>query len=756
MLRAAINILIAGLFVLHSLQWIAIPGIVALNNVAHDHLIRTAPRANEVIEDIVVMDIDEASLSNEKLGRWPWSRNVLSNLIIQLFEEHEVRVVAFDVVFSEADKSSGLEQLEKLAVGPFAGDNAFRKKLEELTPTLQYDELFAEVLMQYPVVLGYYFNTEGSIRSGVLPLPTVLKEENKIQPGGIVKATGYGANIQTLSDAAIASGHFNPIVDEDGLIRRVPLLLDFAGELYESLALATFRVAKAVEIAKRDNGIFKVPALQLFDTTGKEILSTSPGTASPGAVQIAEKVIPTKDDGTIYVSYQGKAKTFRYISFNDLVNNRVDKEMLRDKIILVGTTAPGLSDFRSTPMGELYPGVEVHANALASMLSKDGLSVPTQLPEQKVLEIVALLVAAAFLITVLPRLSPLMSVAVWLVVVAVEAGATYHLWVENHIVVSFGPLIAMTVFLFLWSFGYQFYSTFKNKNQFASLFGQYVPPELVKKMAEDPTKYSMQGKRAELTVMFSDVRGFTTISESLSAQELSEFINLYLTTMSRIVRQQDGTLDKYIGDCIMAFWGAPIENSKHAMSAVSTALSMEEALQGMNQICLDRHWPTISIGIGLNTGHMSVGDMGSEVRKAYTVMGDAVNLASRLEGLTKHYGVVTLVSEHTAKQCPNIVFRDVDLVTVKGKTEPVAVLEPIADRAKISDEQMRFLDYSNNLLDLYRARRFSEITSMRADCSSKFSESFCKKLDWLHDQASEFIGNPPPEDWCGVNVFMTK
>jgi adenylate cyclase len=496
MLRAAINTLIAGLFALHSLQWISIPGVRTLNNVTFDHLTRAAPRSNDVIRDIVIMDIDEASLSNEKLGRWPWSRNVLSNLIIQLFEEHEARVVAFDVVFSEADKSSGLEQLEKLAVGPLASDNAFRKKLEELTPTLQYDELFAEVLMQYPVVLGYYFNTEGSIRSGVLPLPTVLKEETKIQPGKIVKATAYGANIETLSDAAIASGHFNPIVDEDGLIRRVPLLIDFEGELYESLALATFRVAKAVEIARRDNGVFKVPALQLFDTAGKEILSTSQGTASPGAVQIAEKVIPTKDDGTIYVSYQGKARTFRYTSFNDLVNNKVDKEMLRDKIILVGTTAPGLSDFRSTPMGELYPGVEVHANALASMLSRDGLSVPTQLPEQKVLEIVALLVAAAFLITVLPRLSPLMSVAVWLVVVAVEAGATYHLWVKNHIVVSFGPLIAMTVFLFLWSFGYQFYSTFKNKNQFASLFGQYVPPELVKKMAEDPTKYSMQGKRA--------------------------------------------------------------------------------------------------------------------------------------------------------------------------------------------------------------------------------------------------------------------
>ena len=183
MLRAAINTLIAGLFALHSLQWISIPGVRTLNNVTFDHLTRAAPRSNDVIRDIVVMDIDEASLSNEKLGRWPWSRNVLSNLIIQLFEEHEARVVAFDVVFSEADKSSGLEQLEKLAVGPLASDNAFRKKLEELTPTLQYDELFAEVLMQYPVVLGYYFNTEGSIRSGVLPLPTVLKEETKIQPG---------------------------------------------------------------------------------------------------------------------------------------------------------------------------------------------------------------------------------------------------------------------------------------------------------------------------------------------------------------------------------------------------------------------------------------------------------------------------------------------------------------------------------------------------------------------------------------------
>ncbi len=756
MLRVLVTILISGLFALHSLQWISIPGMGALNNFAYDYLTRTVPKKNEVVGEIVIMDIDEESLSNEKLGRWPWSRNVVSNLITQLFEEYAVSVVAFDVVFSETDKSSGLEQLEKLAEGPFARDITFRKKLEELTPTLQYDELFAEILMQYPIVLGYYFNLDSSVRSGVLPLPTILKDEAKDRFGEIVKATGYGANIATLSDAAIAAGHFNPIVDKDGLIRRVPLLLDYEGELYESLALATFRVAKAVQLAKKDNGVFELPPLRLFDSVGREMLGNYEGTASLGALQIAEKVIPTKDNGAIYVSYQGEAKTFRYISFNDLIDDKLDKDSLRDKIVLVGTTAPGLSDFRSTPVGELFPGVEIHANALASMLSSDGLSVPAQLAEHKILEVAALITVAFFLGAVLPRLSPLLSVAVWLAIVAVEVGATYHLWVENHTVVNFGPLIAMTVALFVWSFGYQFYSTFKSKNQFASLFGQYVPPELVKKMAADPTKYSMHGRRVELTVMFSDVRGFTTISESLSAQELSEFINLYLTTMSRIVRQFDGTLDKYIGDCIMAFWGAPVENSRHAMSAVSTALSMEEALQGMNQICLDKHWPTIGIGIGLNTGHMSVGDMGSEVRKAYTVMGDAVNLASRLEGLTKHYGVVILVSEHTVKQCSSIVFREVDLVTVKGKNEPVAIFEPIAERSKISDEQLQFVEYSNNLLALYRHRRFKDVLKLRDECCSKLSEKSSKKLNWLYDQASEFIENPPAESWCGVNVFTTK
>ena len=754
MLRALLGLLLGCVFALHSLQWLPLPPLSAIDRAAYDYLVRSSPPNPTPVDQVVILDIDEKSLANPKLGRWPWSRDVMTQVVTSLFEDYEVRVLGFDVVFSEPDTSSGLTTLDALAAGPLAGNADYMRLLEALRPGLAYDTVFSELLMQYPVVLGYYFNLAqvDQVKSGALPLPALFGDEVSLEEGHIGQATGFGANISVLADASLAAGHFNPIVDPDGLIRKVPLLLAYEGDLFESLSLATFRTFKALEQAEAGGESLTLPPLLLLDESG--VPAEDVNGAVLGAIEVGGKHIPVGSDASIFVAYQGPKKTFAYLSFDDLVEGRISVEQLKNKLVLVGTTAPGLSDFRATPLGELYPGVEVHANVLASLLSDQPTAVPARPIETRLLEPLAILVCTVLLVLVLRRLSPLASTAVWLALSGIAVGGVFYSWTAYQFVIHGAPLLGAVTSIFLWNFGYQFYADHKKKAQFANLFGQYVPPELVKKMAEDPTRYSMKGQRLPLTVMFSDVRGFTTISEQLSPTELSEFINIYLSTMSQIIRDHDGTLDKYIGDCIMAFWGAPVDNERHALSAVKTALAMGEALGEINTICKERGWPPIEIGIGLNTGSMSVGDMGSAVRKAYTVMGDAVNLGSRLEGLTRNYGVLTIVSETTASACPEVVFRELDRVTVKGKTEPVAIFEPIGYSADILPEARAEIARWEKIRSDYRGQKFAEV--VQAIDELREANMAPAVYDWLYDQAHQYQTHPPGISWDGVTVFKTK
>ncbi|MEL0322675.1 MAG: adenylate/guanylate cyclase domain-containing protein, partial [Gammaproteobacteria bacterium] len=317
-----------------------------------------------------------------------------------------------------------------------------------------------------------------------------------------------------------------------------------------------------------------------------------------------------------------------------------------------------------------------------------------------------------------------------------------------------GTLFIAFMLLMLSQLVLGFLEEYRKKKQFTDLFGQYVPPELVKKMAEDPERYSMAGQRLQMTVLFSDVRGFTSISEQLAPSELSEFINLYLTTMTQVIRDEGGTLDKYIGDAIMAFWGAPIDAEDHAERGVVAAIKMIEALDGLATVCVERGWPAISIGIGINTGDMSVGDMGSKIRKAYTVMGDAVNLGARLEGLTRQYGVWTIVSEFTVAECPRVRFRELDKVLVKGKEQPVIIYEPVALESDLDDEAKRELDRWDDLLEGYRGQQFKQVKKSLDEMITEFGDR--PLYDWLRGACDEYIANPPPKDWNGVTKFTTK
>jgi adenylate cyclase len=369
-------------------------------------------------------------------------------------------------------------------------------------------------------------------------------------------------------------------------------------------------------------------------------------------------------------------------------------------------------------------------------------------------EVVLLLLAGLVMVLLLPLLSPLRATLAALVVLLFVITVNFFFWHYGNLVLPLGSGVLMVLALFALNMSYGYFVESRTKRQFTELFGQYVPPELVEEMSRNPESYSMDGRKAELTVLFSDIRGFTTISEGLGPDELTRLMNEYLSAMTEVVRRNRGTLDKYIGDAIMAFWGAPVSDAQHAKQAVVTAMQMQAALPAVNKAFAAKGWPHIRIGVGVNTGDMTVGDMGSTVRKAYTVMGDAVNLGSRLEGITKQYGVDILVGEGTRKAIKDIVFREVDRVQVKGKEEPVAIYEPVGLEGDVAKAMQEELKLWNQALRHYRAQEWdqAEVTLLNLSRMAPERGLYGKYMERVALLRKE----PPESDWKGVWKFETK
>jgi adenylate cyclase len=369
-------------------------------------------------------------------------------------------------------------------------------------------------------------------------------------------------------------------------------------------------------------------------------------------------------------------------------------------------------------------------------------------------EVVLLLIGGVALSLAIPMLSALWATGLALLGFILITAFNVVLWQQADMVLPLAASILMTASLYTMNMAYGYFVESRSKRQFAELFGQYVPPELVDKMAEDPQRYNMEPRSAELTILFSDVRGFTSISEALKPEELREYINEYLTTMSAIIRSKyRGTLDKYIGDAIMAFWGAPMEDPQHARNGVLAAIEMQKECQALNERFAARGWPTLKIGVGVNSGRVRVGDMGSQVRRAYTAMGDAVNVASRLEGRTKGYGVGVLVGEVTRNILQDMVFREVDRIKVKGKDEAVVIYEPLGlqSEAKNIQEELRLW---NQTLRAYRAQQWDQCDVNLLNLGRM--NPACELYRAYAGRVAEKRRNPPPPGWDGVTVFDEK
>jgi len=735
-IRIALGLAVVLAFLGHAARLYQVGFITQVDNIIYDARLRlTMP--GTVDDRIVILDIDEKSLAVPELGRWPWGRDRVAALVQKLFDKYGVVIIGFDVVFAEPDASSGLKVLERLAKREFAAIPQFSQTLNQLRPQLDNDGSFAKVMKGRPVVLGYYFNSDEDAReSGALPEPVLPAGAFAGRDIGFTSWRGDGGNLPEFQASAASAGHFNPFVDFDGVSRRVPLLAEHKGKYYEALSLAMVRV------------LLNNPKVEPGYASDKFV---GKGYSGLEWLDVGPLNIPVDETVSAFVPYRGKRGSFPYVSLADVYFDKVPPEKLKGKIALIGTSAPGLLDLRSTPVSSTYPGVEIHANMIAGMLDRTLKEKPSYMLGA---EVALILLGGVALALIMPFLSPLRAVLLSLLGIVLYSGINVGVWSGAGMILPLATALLMTVALFTINMAYGYFIESRSKRQFTELFGQYVPPELVDKMAQDPEKYSMEGKRETLTVLFSDVRGFTTISESLEPAELAQFINEYLTSMSLVIRNNRGTLDKYIGDAIMAFWGAPVADSEHARQGVIAGLLMQEELKNLQRQFKERGWPEIKIGIGVNSGDMTVGDMGSKVRKAYTVMGDAVNLGSRLEGITKQYGVGILVGQETRKLVADVLFREIDKVRVKGKDEPIAIYEPIGIEGQIEKGRLEEVKLWHAALKLYRAQQWDQaeiqmlnLQRMNPDCH--LYEIYVGKI-------VDHRAHPPGDDWDGVTKFDTK
>ncbi len=676
---------------------------------------------------IVIVDIDERSLQAE--GHWPWDRSKLAGLVDRLFDSGAV-LVAFDMVFAESQKNSVADVMGRLAEKP--DTTALRQILDLYREEFDQDAHFASSLEGRDVVLGYIFHNADVVPSGLLPTPLNILGDQSSRPPDVGELNSFTANIAQLQKSAITAGFFTAGGDADGVIRRAPLLLKFGGHYYASLALEVARLYQLHE--------------------GVELVThTIDGQRELEGVRLGNRLIPTDASANVIVPYRGGVGSYQYFSAVDVMTGSLGPGAVENRIVIVGTTATGLVDLRATPVGEAFPGVEIQANLIDGLLSG---SPPVEPGWGRGANVALLLACGLLLSFLLPFLNVIAMVLVVVFTIAAMIVFNFMMWSVHGLVLSLSVSLLMVSLLGSLNLAFGFFHETRSRGFLKSMFGLYVPPELVNEMLEHPDNVSHQGEVREMTVLFADIRNFTTISESLSATDLRNLLNRFFTPMTQIIFQHRGTIDKYVGDMIMAFWGAPLEDDNHAIHALEAGASMLEKLEQLNGELIALGLPQLRIGIGINTGPMVVGDMGSEFRRAYTVLGDAVNLGSRLEGLTKYYGVSMVVGETTRQLAEKqYLFRSLDLVRVKGKQQAEHVYEPVCRKdAAESSIQMEIGQFEQVLAHYFQGE-WDQAESELDRLVDRWGDS---QLYTIYMQRIRNLRQRSPENWDGIFERRTK
>ena len=718
---------------------------------------------------IIIVDIDQHS--QEALGHWPFPRIYFAHLLDALREDG-ARVVAFDITFSQPedptlplkDLSASLDEQQKKGQ---AASPAVRLEIEREEKKYNYDQQFADAIQRFgSVVLGNYFLYTKADLQGVsnealdryanlmafFPFPQVRPEPSAGGEAGRLRLIqqyedlylvprGVEGNTELLTGVVASekggSGFFNVAVDADTVVRRMLLAIPYGRDPDR----ANWDMYASID----------VQALRLYLGLTNEQTVLNYGGAGVTSIEFGPKLTVHPDDlSRMMVNYNGPVRTYPYISFADAAEKKFAPGTFKDKLVLVGASATGIGDLRATPFGAIdFPGVEIHANLIDNILNQKFLTRggPQVLTDLAFIFLFGIPLGM-WLALVQPRwmafglllLIPFGGIVYW---------AFLHGWWLNFIVPSLFTLVPNVGLVAL----YRVLIEEQEKRKVRGAFQQYVSPEVIRRVLSDPEL--VQPRKSEITVLFSDVRGFTTISEKLDAQELARLLNGYLTEMTRIIFRHQGTLDKYIGDAVMAIWGAPFTEPKHGERCCEAALSMLSRLSELQQGWLSEGLPAMEIGIGINTGIASVGNMGSSLRYGYTAMGDTVNLASRLEGLNKEYGTSILISESTRADVTNdqIIIREIDFIRVKGKNQPVTIFEILSRQAAANDGKA-LVEMFGQGREAYKTRNWIAAKTAFEEVLRRWPEDGPSRV--FRGRCDEYLAEEPDADWDGVHVMKYK
>ena len=705
----------------------------------------TLPKNSVPHENIVIIDIDDKSLAEE--GRWPWPREKIARLTEKLTKAGVI-VTVYDILFSEPEANVAISVLDILA--DFKVDELVTNTLINLADQIDGDIILATSLQDKDIVLGYAFIGDEE-EYGAIGLPLNITNIDELGKSSVRKQSGFLSNLDILQGVANYGGFLSVEPDADGVIRRASLVYKYKEQFYPSLSLEAVRLFYASESAT-------IRTARIADYDVMEYLS----------LDVVD--IPTDGIGAVLVPFRGPSFSFTYFSATDILNDTVDPKKLaklESTIAFIGATATGLNDLKATPVSKIYPGVEVHASIAAGIIDSANTvgetaagtilqpaTFPTE-PEWALgLNFVMTLTIGLILAIVLPFMGPLPSILLFMGSAGSLLGFNIWLWTEYNFVIAVASPLMTIFFLAISNLAYGFIFESQGKKHLRDQFGQYIPPALVDQMLESDQDLGFEGDRREMTVLFADIRSFTTISESLTPTQLKDMLNRFFTPMTEIIFNKNGTIDKYVGDMIMAFWGAPLHDEHHAKHAIDGALAMLEKVNAMKPEMDALGYPPINLGIGLNTGMMNVGNMGSEFRRAYTVLGDAVNLSSRLEGLTKQYGVKLIVGENTREGQDEYIFRRLDKVQVKGKTEPVVIFEPICLVEAASDSLLADLEMHEQALDFYYAREWTEAKKLFTQLKENDPDRMIYSI--YLDRMSSMNELLLTEDWDGTFEHTSK
>jgi adenylate cyclase len=723
-IRYALSITLTVLFLLHIANILHVPFLEALENQSYDaRLKQLLPYPAE--KQVVIIDIDEKSLGT--LGHWPWNRNVMASIVDILFDHYQIKALGFDIVFAEADEDDAAMLLRQMANGPLKNDKAFLSEYSKAAQIIHRDARFSRSLENRNTILGFVMDT--GTHKGMLPRPAGILDRSTTGRIPFVISRGYTANLKILQKNAQGAGFFdNPLLDNDGVYRRIPLLQQYESALYESLALALTRAVLGspdIEIIVESSS----------EDTNEILLEW---------IKIGDIRIPVDERAGVLVPYIGKQKSFTYLSAVDILNKIIPVDVLRGKIALLGTSAAGLHDLRTTPLEAAYPGVEIHANIIQGILDQTILYQPGY---TAALEFILLLTLGLTLIFLLPLLSPLWGLIVSSSLLILLITGNLAIWSSYRLVLPIASPVLFIILMYTLHMTYGFFVENRNKRKLTHLFGQYVPPALVDEISRKMEDIKLDGEIREMSVLFSDVRNFTTISEDMAPEQITRLINSILTPLTEVIHQQRGTIDKYMGDAVMAFWGAPLEDAEHARHALTAAINMIQRINQLKAEFAAQGWPEISIGIGINSGEMNVGNKGSAFRVDYTVLGDAVNLASRLEGLTRIYDVDIIAGENTRHAVPEFTFRELDRVRVKGKNKTITIYEPLGPTKTIDEFERKELERFHLGLEYYRQCKWDNAEQIlsslgNADPQRKIYRIYLDRID-------HYRGQPPADDWDG-------